>query len=149
MKIRFAILIFVFGLVTAQAQMRRSGTGINALDQQHDMQGAAKPPSPEEQLSKTMAMLTTELSLNGLQEAAIRNVLHDQQRKLTALRTDSRPEAEKQEEAVQITTKSDNDIKALLDPDQLKKYDAFKEQMRSGKKKKKEKKKEKEREISE
>lgn len=144
MKIRFAFLICILGLLSAEAQIRRSGTGINALDQQHDMQGAAKPPSPEEQLAKTMEMLTSELALNGLQEAAIRNVLHDQQRKLTALRTDPRPDSEKQEEAVQITSKSDNEIKALLDPDQLKKYDSFKEQLRSGKKKKKDKRKEKE-----
>jgi len=151
MKIRFVLLVCLICFWSAQSQVRRSGTGINALDQQHDMQGANKPPSPAEQLNKTMTTLTEELALNGLQEAAIRNILHDQQRKMTALRTDPRPDSEKQEEAVQITTKSDLDIKALLDPEQLKKYDSFKEQVRSGKKKKKNKKKNKdaETEVSE
>ncbi|RZJ70501.1 hypothetical protein [Flavobacterium sp.] len=139
MKTRFALLLFVLFTISAAAQMRRNGTGINALDQQHDMQGQSKGPSPEEQLDKTMTMLTTELTLNGLQEAAIRNILHDQQRKLTALRTDTRPDSEKKEEAVQITEKSDRDIKALLDSGQLAKYETFKEQLRSGKKKSKKK----------
>lgn len=143
MKLVFAIIIASIS-VSASAQMGmgmnpgmgRSSTGIRSIDQQHNEQGRAKAPTPEEQLDQTMTMLTTELTLNGLQEAAIRNILHDQQRQLTALRTDTRPDSEKQEDARLITEKSDKDIKALLDPDQLTKYEAFKEQMRSGKKKK-------------
>lgn len=137
MKIRFAIIIGIVAVFSGNAQSRRTATGINALDQQHAMQGSTKPPTPEEQLDKTMSMMTSELVLNGLQEAAVRNILHDQQRKMTALKSDTRPDSEKKDEAVAISEKSDKDIKALLDADQLKKYDALKEQLRSGKKIKK------------
>ena len=149
MKIQFALLIVAFTAFSASAQYGspygRSGTGIRSIDQQHDMQGSSKPPTPEEQLDKTMVKMTTDLELNGLQEAAIRNILKEQQRQLTALRQDtSRPDSDKMDEMRQISEKNDKDIQALLDPAQIEKYTALKEELRSGKKKKKNKKKEQE-----
>lgn len=140
MKMRFALLICLFCVVSASAQIRRNSTGINAIDQQHDMQGSNKGPTPEEQLNTTMQKITADVGLNGLQEAAIRNILKEQMVQLTALRQDSRPESEKMDEARLISEKSDKEIQSLLDPGQLEKYNALKEELRSGKKKKKKKK---------
>ncbi|NUY82194.1 hypothetical protein HUK80_14915 [Flavobacterium sp. MAH-1] len=144
MKMRFALLICLFCVVSASAQIRRNSTGINAIDQQHDMQGSNKGPTPEEQLNTTMQKITADVGLNGLQEAAIRNILKEQMVQLTALRQDSRPESEKMDEARLISEKSDKEIQSLLDPGQLEKYNALKEELRSGKKKKKKKEKDQE-----
>lgn len=137
MKVKIALLFCTFMVLATSAQSMRSRTGINALDQQRDMQGAPKPPTPEEQLEKTMAKMTTDLELNGLQEAAIRNILKEQMVQLTALRQENRPDSEKMDEARLISEKSDKQILALLDPGQIDKYNALKEEFRSGKKKKK------------
>src|SRR4051812_36192011 len=148
MKISFAFLTLVLFSVSVSAQMgmsQRGGTGINAVDRQHDMQGAPKAATPEEQLNSTMTKLTTDLSLNGLQEAAIRMILKDQMSQIVALRADkTRPDSDKQGDARLLTEKSDKEIQALLDPDQIIKYQSLKEEMRSGKKKKKKNKKDEE-----
>lgn len=130
------LLVLTSGLASAQVGMG-GGRNRDMLQQQHDDQGREKGPTPEEQLDKFMAQMTSDLELNGLQEAAIRIIYKEQIGKMGVLRTASMTDSEKQEEARIITEKTDKDVKALLDAQQLEKYEKLKEDMRSGKKKKK------------
>lgn len=137
MKIRLITFLLVLTGGLASAQVGMGGRNRDMLQQQHDDQGREKGPSPEEQLDKFMVQMTSDLELNGLQEAAMRIIYKEQVAKMGVLRTASMTDSEKQEEARTITEKTDKDVKALLDAQQLEKYEKLKEDMRSGKKKKK------------
>lgn len=141
MKTYIMAAMILFGCIaSAQVGMGRNRTN-TMLQQQHENQGRDKGPTPEEQLDKFMAQMTAQVELNGLQEAAVRNILKEQMRQNKALQTSDQPESEKQDEARQVSEKSDKEIKALLDASQLEKYEKMKQDMRSGKKFKKKKKK--------
>lgn len=130
------LLVLTSGSALAQVGMG-GGRNRDMMQQQHDEQGRDKGAAPEEQLEKLMVQMTADLELNGLQEAAMRIIYKEQMAKMGVLRTASMTDSEKQEEARIITEKTDKDVKALLDAQQLEKYEKLKEDMRSGKKKKK------------
>ena len=128
------------GLVSAQRFSQQNNPNI---EREHQMQGRDTGPTPEQQLDTFMIQMTADLSLNGLQEAAIRNILVEQMRQNNALRLSQQTDSQKQEEMRMTTEKTDKDIKALLDGDQLEKYEKLKMDMRAGKKNKKNKNKDK------
>lgn len=142
MKIRLLTAILLLTGIIASAQMGGMyGNRNRGMMQQPQSDEKPKAPSADEQLDKFMAEITTNLELNGLQEAAIRNIYKDQMKQMEAIKTSSMPDSDKQEEARLLSEKTDKEVKALLDAPQLEKYESLKKDLRAGKKPKKKKKK--------
>ncbi|RYZ81671.1 MAG: hypothetical protein EOP06_23080 [Proteobacteria bacterium] len=152
MKIRLlAAMLLVTGFASAQMGMNgRNRGGLQSQMNQPQQTTPDKGPSPDEQLNNFMQKITPELELNGLQEAAVRNIYKDQMTAMANLKAASAlSDAEKQEEARVISERTDKDVKALLDVKQLEKYDVMKKNLREGKRIKKKKNKKDEEEKSE
>ena len=135
MKNRIALLLLLLVSFGSVAQRNRMGM-------QPDLpQSAPQGPTPEEQLDKLMVRINEEIQLDGLQEAAIRNIFKEQMQKIGFLQKSEMNEEQKREEMRLITEKTDKDIMTLLSPDQAQRYEKFKQDMRSGKSSSKKKKK--------
>jgi ribosomal protein L29 len=137
----FTLLLFAGllpGIATAQmgGQMGRGQMGSGQLGRDQTMGSDVKKKAPD-QLEMMVDRLKKELTLDSFQEAVIRSSIKNQMDKVAGLRTDSTMgNAEKQDKASDIAKKTDDEIKAVLNKEQLEKYEAFKIQIRSGKKKK-------------
>ncbi|RZJ65121.1 MAG: hypothetical protein EOO50_14870 [Flavobacterium sp.] len=152
MKIRLLTTILLLTGFFASAQMGGMNSGVRNRNMMQQPQSDDKPkgPSPDEQLDKFMVQVVSDLELNGLQEAAIRNIYKDQMKQMEAIRSSTTmTESDKQEEARLLSEKTDKEVKALLDAPQLEKYENMKKDLRSGKKKKKKKKDEEDKEPHE
>ena len=106
-----------------QQQQQRSGT-----------QKETKKLTWEEQLDIIMPPMIQELHLDGLQAAAIRNLLLDQFRQSNILtKEDDFDQQRKREESIKMMENTDGEIKKLLSPEQIELYDNYKKDVRSGK----------------
>lgn len=94
----------------------------------------------DEQLDMIMPPLTEAVQLDGLQEAAIRQILMNQLRQsdLLVKETDFSNDR-KRDEATALVEQTDGEVKKLLSPKQLELYEKYKTDLRSGKRPKKKK----------
>ncbi|NMH26974.1 hypothetical protein [Flavobacterium silvaticum] len=95
----------------------------------------------DEQLDQIMPPMTEAIELDGLQEAAIRQILLNQFRQSNMLSKEVDFDNDrKREESMAVFEKTDEEIKKLLRPNQIELYDQYKKDLRKGKKPKKKKK---------
>lgn len=132
MKTRLLIiLLLAMCSANSHAQMR-AGQGSPPSD--------SKKKNAYDPVEQLMKKLTPELTLDSFQEAVIRTSLKSQMEKVESIRTDaSMSNAEKQDKAVVVIAKTDDEIKAVLNPAQREKYAAYKDKVRGKKKKGKDK----------
>lgn len=94
-----------------------------------------KKPTWEQQIDSAMPTLKEVLELDGLQEAAIRNIMLNQMRQSNMLSKEVEfDETRKRQEYSKLMEDTDADIKKLLRPDQIEMYEAYKKVVRKGKK---------------
>lgn len=94
-----------------------------------------KKPTWEQQIDSAMPTLKEVLELDGLQEAAIRNIMLNQMRQSNMLSKEVEfDETRKRQEYSKLMEDTDADIKKLLRPDQIEMYEEYKKDVRKGKK---------------
>ena len=88
--------------------------------------GRRAMPSPQERVDR----LSTDLNLNDEQKAKIKKIFEAEADKMKALREDqSTPPEEKRPKMMEIRKASSDQVKAVLDKDQQKKYDEMQAKM--------------------
>jgi periplasmic protein CpxP/Spy len=113
-----ASLLFLFAVIPVLSQDNPSGYGGG-----HRGRMMATPQDRTDHLSQA-------LSLNDDQKAKVLSIYQDEDKQMSALRSNSdMSRQDKRTQMQQIHEKTDTQIKALLNPDQAQKYDAMQQQM--------------------
>ena len=120
MKFKLHFLIVVFALLFSEmsfAQVNR-----NVAPGQYRM---PKPKTGKvDYVEQTVAYYTKELTLDDFQAAAVKEIINEEKDNISAMReqTDATLD-EKRDRSKAINDRIDTKIKAILSPDQLKKYE--------------------------
>jgi hypothetical protein len=123
-KISMVLLLLAIGTTNAQVD-RRIG---------QSSQKAKPEAEKKDYIEESVTKLTEELTLDSFQQAVIRNIFKDSEKEFINVTEMDIPNESKIEKLGILKLKLVNQIKAMLNPDQLAKYEA------SEKKKKKKKK---------
>lgn len=115
-----ASLMFLFTVIPALAQDSPSGGGMGGGHHGRAM------PSAQDRTDH----LSQALNLNNDQKSKVLSIYQDEDKQMSALRSNSDMSREdKRAQMQQIHEKTGTQIKALLNPDQAQKYDQMQQQM--------------------
>lgn len=115
-----ASLFLLFAVIPALAQDNPSGYGMGGG---HRGRAMATPQEKADHLSQA-------LSLNDDQKAKVLSIYEDQDKQMSALRSNSdMSRQDRRTQMQQIHAKTETQIKALLNPDQAQKYDEMQQKM--------------------
>jgi len=119
----FVLALMLAGLVCAVSPAFAQSPANS--DQPPAMQGPGHGPGPGAwEPAKRAAMLAKKLNLTSDQQAKVQDILKSQQSQMETLRSDSSlSNADRHTKMMEIRKSSDDQIRALLDPDQQKKWD--------------------------
>jgi periplasmic protein CpxP/Spy len=122
--IAFLSAMFAVGtLAYAQESQpaNQDSTTVPSMHHQHGKRGGGDP-------AKQVQHLTKELNLNSDQQSKVKSILEDQQKQMQSLRADtSMQQADKRSKFMDLRQSSSSQIRALLNADQQKKFDAMKQ----------------------
>ncbi|MCK6607478.1 MAG: hypothetical protein L6Q46_04130 [Flavobacterium sp.] len=118
MKKIFFLILFVFSFINSNAQIdRRIGAGQYSNGDQN---------KKVDIVESSVELLKKELNLDGFQEAIVRNLIKDNQSKSKEIiETSIYSDIEKKNLLTEIGEKFNTEIKKILSPEQLEKYEKF------------------------
>jgi len=118
MKKIFFLILFVFSYINSNAQIdRRIGAGQYSNGDQN---------KKVDIVESSVELLKKELNLDGFQEAIVRNLIKDNQSKSKEIiETSIYSDIEKKNLLTEIGEKFNTEIKKILSPEQLEKYEKF------------------------
>ena len=114
----FFLILFVFSYINSNAQIdRRIGAGQYSNGDQN---------KKVDIVESSVELLKKELNLDGFQEAIVRNLIKDNQSKSKEIiETSIYSDIEKKNLLTEIGEKFNTEIKKILSPEQLEKYEKF------------------------
>jgi len=130
MKTRLIFIsILFFALYSNDAYSQYYGNNRSGVDRSiGNVQRPSKKPTKQDYAESGSQYLTKELKLDGLQQAAVKTIIIDNQGSIEEIAKSNISNEEKRDKMLLINDKIDKEIKRLLSPEQIEKYNKMKEE---------------------